>query len=194
MLCTFYGGYCSLWPNRTARSLSRAWPSLLRAHNHIGGATAVQLHHKKCLLCSVLIYMVVDSIPKTVYQGLQCNGTLWLSQDRNDGFSLLVFHVGRTRHNVRTLTLQLYADLLRRVDLHCEDRSKGGSQCSLECWQPLPDVANVNCQESVGQPEQCQLSWRWWLELRWLYQWQSCRCRSTSHGASRYAVPADYAS
>ena len=51
--------YCSLWPNRTARSLSRTWPSLLRAHNHIGGATAVPLHHKKCLLCSVLIYMVV---------------------------------------------------------------------------------------------------------------------------------------
>ena len=59
MLCTFYGGYCSLWPNRTARSLSRAWPSLLRAHNHIGGATAVPLHHKKCLLYYVLIYMVV---------------------------------------------------------------------------------------------------------------------------------------
>ena len=59
MLCTFCGGYCSLWPNRTARSLSRAWPSLLRAHNHIGGATAVPLHHKKCLLCSVLIYMVL---------------------------------------------------------------------------------------------------------------------------------------
>ena len=58
----FYGGYCSLWPNRTARSLSRAWPSLLRAHNHIGGATAVPLHHKKCLLCSVLIYIVLDSI------------------------------------------------------------------------------------------------------------------------------------
>ena len=57
----FYGGYCSLWPNRTARSLSRAWPSLLRAHNHIGGATAVPLHHKKCLLCSVLIYIVLDS-------------------------------------------------------------------------------------------------------------------------------------
>ena len=56
----FYGGYCSLWPNRTARSLSRAWPSLLRAHNHIGGATAVPLHHKKCLLCSVLIYIVLD--------------------------------------------------------------------------------------------------------------------------------------
>ena len=55
----FYGGYCSLWPNRTARSLSRAWPSLLRAHNHIGGATAVPLHHKKCLLCSVLIYIVL---------------------------------------------------------------------------------------------------------------------------------------
>ena len=59
MLCTFYGGYCSLWPNRTVRSLSRAWPSLLRAHNHIGGATAVPLHHKKCLLCSVLIYIVL---------------------------------------------------------------------------------------------------------------------------------------
>ena len=59
MLCTFYGGYCSLWPNRTARSLSRAWPSLLRAHNHIGGATAVPLHHEKCLLCSVLIYIVL---------------------------------------------------------------------------------------------------------------------------------------
>ena len=57
----FYGGYCSLWPNRTARSLSRAWPSLLRAHNHIGGATAVPLHHKKCLLCSVLIYIVLDA-------------------------------------------------------------------------------------------------------------------------------------
>ena len=56
----FYGGYCSLWPNRTARSLSMAWPSLLRAHNHIGGATAVPLHHKKCLLCSVLIYIVLD--------------------------------------------------------------------------------------------------------------------------------------
>ena len=62
MLCTFYGGYCSLWPNRTARSLSRAWPSLLRAHNHIGGATAVPLHHKKCLLCSVLIYIVLGRI------------------------------------------------------------------------------------------------------------------------------------
>ena len=37
-----------------------AWPSLLRAHNHIGGATAVPLHHKKCLLCSVLIYIVLD--------------------------------------------------------------------------------------------------------------------------------------
>ena len=61
MLCTFYGGYCSLWPNRTARSLSRAWPSLLRAHNHIGGATAVPLHRKKCLLCSVLIYIVLAS-------------------------------------------------------------------------------------------------------------------------------------
>ena len=58
----FYGGYCSLWPNRTARSLSRAWPSLLRAHNHIGGATAVPLHHKKCLLCSVLIYIVLGHI------------------------------------------------------------------------------------------------------------------------------------
>ena len=55
----FYGGYCSLWPNRTARFLSMAWPSLLRAHNHIGGATAVPLHHKKCLLCSVLIYIVL---------------------------------------------------------------------------------------------------------------------------------------
>ena len=64
MLCTFYGGYCSLWPNRTARSLSRAWPSLLRAHNHIGGATAVPLHHKKCLLCSVLIYIVLDWIQR----------------------------------------------------------------------------------------------------------------------------------
>ena len=58
----FYGGYCSLWPNRTARSLSRAWPSLLRAHNHIGGATAVPLHHKKCLLCSVLIYIVLGDV------------------------------------------------------------------------------------------------------------------------------------
>ena len=58
----FYGGYCSLWPNRTTRSLSRAWPSLLRAHNHIGGATAVPLHHKKCLLCSVLIYIVLDRV------------------------------------------------------------------------------------------------------------------------------------
>ena len=36
-------------------------PSLLRAHNHIGGATAVPLHHKKCLLCSVLIYIVLVS-------------------------------------------------------------------------------------------------------------------------------------
>ena len=51
-----------LWPNRTARSLSRAWPSLLRAHNHIGGATAVPLHHKKCLLCSVLIYIVLAGV------------------------------------------------------------------------------------------------------------------------------------
>ena len=58
----FYGGYCSLWPNRTVRSLSMAWPSLLRAHNHIGGATAVPLHHKKCLLCSVLIYIVLGDI------------------------------------------------------------------------------------------------------------------------------------
>ena len=65
MLCTFYGGYCSLWPNRTARSLSRAWPSLLRAHNHIGGATAVPLHHKKCLLCSVLIYIVLGPLQKS---------------------------------------------------------------------------------------------------------------------------------
>ena len=66
MLCTFYGGYCSLWPNRAARSLSRAWPSLLRAHNHIGGATAVPLHHKKCLLCYVLIYMVVGFTPEDI--------------------------------------------------------------------------------------------------------------------------------
>ena len=67
--CTFYGGYCSLWPNRTARSLSRAWPSLLRAHIHIGGATAVPLHHKKCLLCSVFIYMVLDMIMKASARG-----------------------------------------------------------------------------------------------------------------------------
>ena len=66
MLCTFYGGYCSLWPNRTARSLSRAWPSLLRAHNLIGGATAVPLHRKKCLLCSVLIYIVLVHTATTV--------------------------------------------------------------------------------------------------------------------------------
>ena len=66
MLCTFYGGYCSLWPNRTARSLSRAWPSLPRAHNHIGGATTVPLHHKKCLLCYVLIYMVVGFTPEDI--------------------------------------------------------------------------------------------------------------------------------
>ena len=71
MLCTFYGGYCSLWPNRTARSLSRTWPSLLRAHNHIGGATAVPLHRKKCLLCSVLIYMVL--VPSTSAVSL-CDG------------------------------------------------------------------------------------------------------------------------
>ena len=69
MLCTLYGGYCSLWPNRTARSLSRAWPSLLRAHNHIDGATAVPLHHKKCLLCYVLIYMVVGFTPSVRARG-----------------------------------------------------------------------------------------------------------------------------
>ena len=79
MLCTFYGGYCSLWPNRTA--LSRAWPSLLRAHNHIGGATAVPLHHKKCLLCYVLIYMVVDQgwYGGSCYerQQIHCGATFW---------------------------------------------------------------------------------------------------------------------
>ena len=49
----------------------RAWPSLLRAHNHIGGATAVPLHHKKCLLCSVLIYMVVGQMTEIFVSGTE---------------------------------------------------------------------------------------------------------------------------
>ena len=88
MLCTFYGGYCSLWPNRTARSLSRAWPSLLRAHNHIGGATAVPLHHKKCLLCSVLIYIVLDAIgSREIWiAGIFCPGSIRPGAFRPDVF------------------------------------------------------------------------------------------------------------
>ena len=109
MLCTFYGGYCSLWPNRTARSLSRAWPSLLRARNHIGGATAVPLHHKKCLLCSVLIYIVLDLVPRprsTASDGRRRHGSprlaeCWslfrvsLERDTHTGGEALT---GRNRH------------------------------------------------------------------------------------------------
>ena len=81
----FYGGYCGLWPNRTARSLSRAWPSLLRAHNHIGGATAVPLHHKKCLLCSVLIYIVLVHSP-----ALHCYCDQWAPRKLRHSVKFLV--------------------------------------------------------------------------------------------------------
>ena len=97
MLCTFYGGYCSLWPNRTARSLSRAWPSLLRAHNHIGGATAVPLHHKKCLLCSVLIYIVLDPSANWYHRKLgsytyrNANGELCSDEIKVYSFSAIIF-------------------------------------------------------------------------------------------------------
>ena len=109
----FYGGYCSLWPNRTARSLSRAWPSLLRAHNHIGGATAVPLHHKKCLLCSVLIYIVLDLVGNSYFRPAQ-------SSKPFDSSAHWLEPVGNW-DNI------LYAEFASSCDLHLH----GGGKCRV---------------------------------------------------------------
>ena len=93
------------------------WQSIQRA------AVTVHVENKWTrLACSAV------SVDKIVCHGLQCNGTLWLSQDGNDDLSSLVAYVGHPRRHVDTRTLQLLAHLLRGVDL--QDRSESVSPCS----------------------------------------------------------------